>query len=250
MMRRNHPAHMPKIIAHRGVSASVPENTLSAFSRAAALGAQAVELDATVSRDGIAVVLHDETLERCTHGHGFVILKTIEELSRLDAGAWFAPQFAGEHVPLLSTVLALVAERGMALNLEIKPTLGWEEPTARAVADAVRAVWPQGARLLVSSMSPLALDTFHALMADVALGLITTAVPENWRERMQSHNCSALHCHHAFVTPGLACDLHDAGYRLHVYTVNDENRAKTLFAMGVDAVFSDCPERLLALSQT
>jgi len=241
-----HIAHMPKIIAHRGASAQAPENTLAAFARAAELGARAVEFDATVSRDGIAMVLHDSCVDRCSDGYGPVVLKTAEDLAALDAGGWFAAEFKGEHLPMLEAALDLVASAAMTLNLEIKPTLGWEEPTVRAVAAALQRAWPKTAPVLVSSMNPLALDIFHDLMDGVPLALITEAVPENWQQRLDRHHCQALHCAHEFVTPGLAEQLHGAGHRLHVYTVNDIQVAKALFAMGVDAVFTDVPEVMLS----
>lgn len=250
MTRENHPAHMPKVIGHRGACGSAPENTLASFRRAAELGARAVEFDATISRDGHALVMHDFNVDRCTDGHGPVVLKTLDEINMLDAGDWFAPEFKGERIPLLSDALALVADKGMALNLEIKATLGWEEPTARAVAATLKDVWPQDARLLVSSMNTLALDVFHDLLPDVPLGLITYAVPEHWRARLEQHHCLSLHCYHAFVSKELVDAVHASNHRLHVYTVNDEAQAKALFDMGVDALFTDFPERLFSLAET
>lgn len=248
MTKSQHAAHMPKVIGHRGACGSAPENTLASIARAAELGVEAVEFDATITRDGHAIVMHDFNVDRCSDGRGPVVLKSLDEVSQLDAGAWFAPEFRGERIPLLRDALALVAEKGMALNLEIKPTLGWEEPTARAVAATLNDVWPSNARVLVSSMSTLALDAFYALMPDVPLGLITYAVPENWRERLERHRCLSLHCYHAFVTKELVDAVHASGHRIHVYTVNDGAQAKSLYAMGVDAIFTDHPDHLLALT--
>jgi len=247
-MRESHPAHMPKVIGHRGAAGLAPENTLAAIAAAADLGVQAVEFDATVDADGVARVQHDFDVERCSDGSGPIVLKGADELAALDAGSWFAPAFKGERIPRLDAALALVRKRGLTLNLEIKPTLGWEEPTARAVAATLAGAWRDGAPLLVSSMSTLALDTFHALMPEVTLGLITYAVPEPWLQRLERHHCNALHCHHAFVTRELADAVHTSGHRLHVYTVNDAEQARALYAMGVDALFTDYPDRLLALA--
>ena len=248
MERVLHPAYMPKVIGHRGACGSAPENTLASIARAAELGAEAIEFDVTITSDGHAIVMHDVNVDRCSDGSGPVVLKSLDEVSQLDAGAWFAQKFRGERIPLLRDALAFVAEKDMALNLEIKPTLGWEEPTARAVAATLLDVWPSNARVLVSSMSTLALDTFYTLMPDVPLGLITYAVPENWRERLERHRCLSLHCYHAFVTKELVDAVHASGHRIHVYTVNDGERAKSLYAMGVDAIFTDHPDQLLALT--
>lgn len=246
-MIEEHPGHMPKIIGHRGASGCAPENTLVSIARAVELGAQAVEFDATISQDGTAIVMHDYNVDRCSNGSGPVVLKTLDEVQALDAGSWFDESFSGERIPTLHDALGLVVEKGLRLNLELKPTLGWEEPTARAAAQALRGTWPQDRPILVSSMSPQALDAFRAQMPGVALGLITYAIPENWHQRMKQHHCVALHCHHDFVTYDLVQEVHATGARLHVYTVNDEAKAKVLFAMGVDAVFTDYPDRFSKL---
>ncbi|MBL4613662.1 MAG: glycerophosphoryl diester phosphodiesterase [Magnetovibrio sp.] len=243
-MRQDHPGHMPKIIGHRGACGHAPENTLVSIAHAAELGAQAVEFDATITQDGVAIVLHDYDVDRCSDGSGPVALKTFDEIKRLDAGSWFDKRFAGARIPTLHDALKLVADKGLRLNLELKPTLGWEEPTARIIAKVVQDVWPLDLPLLVSSMSPQALDTFHDRLPGVALGLITCAIPQNWHLRMRQHHCVALHCHHDFVTHDLVQEVHATGARLHVYTVNDDAKAKALFAMGVDAVFTDFPDRL------
>jgi len=243
-MRKNQPAFLPKIIGHRGACGSAPENTLASIRRAIELGAKAVEFDATVSRDGHALVMHDFNVERCSDGEGPIVLKNLDEVSEIDAGGWFCPDFKGERIPLLRDALKLVAAHDIALNLEIKPTLGWEEPTARAAAKTLKEVWPDGAQILVSSMSTLALDVFHELMPDLSLGLIVYAVPENWLERLDRHNCLSLHCYKDFVTQDLVEAVHASGHLLHVFTVNDPVEAKALFALGVDAVFTDDPDRL------
>ena len=100
------PGSPTRVIAHRGFSAIAPENTLVAIEKAIELGADMVEFDVTVTADGEVVVIHDETLGRTTDGRGKVMEKTLEELQRLDAGSWFAPEFAGESIPTLEQVLA------------------------------------------------------------------------------------------------------------------------------------------------
>lgn len=246
-MNEDDPGHMPKIIGHRGACGHAPENTLASITRAAQLGVQAVEFDVTITKDGVAIVMHDFNVDRCTDGHGPVVLKTLDEVQSLDAGSWFGDEFTNVRIPTLREALSLVVEKGLRLNLELKPTLGWEEPTVRAAAQVLLEAWPPERPILVSSMSTLALDVFHDLMPQMALGLITYGVPQNWRQRMTQHHCVSLHCYHEFVTKGLVQDIHATGARLHVFTVNDEAQAQALFAMGVDAVFSDVPDRLLKI---
>ena len=92
---------LPRVIAHRGASAAAPENTLAAFRAAKEQGAEMVELDARLTRDGVLVVIHDSTLDRTTDGRGRVALSDSDSIARLDAGSWFDPAFRGERLPTL-----------------------------------------------------------------------------------------------------------------------------------------------------
>ncbi|NVK33714.1 MAG: glycerophosphodiester phosphodiesterase family protein [Rhodobacteraceae bacterium] len=94
-----------KIICHRGALRQAPENTLASLEGAIALGAYAVEFDIQTSRDGVLYVLHDETVDRTTDGSGRIEEMTSDEIDRLDAGSWFAPEFRGQRVPRLETFL-------------------------------------------------------------------------------------------------------------------------------------------------
>jgi glycerophosphoryl diester phosphodiesterase len=96
------------IIGHRGAPRETPENTLASFRRAFELGADAIELDVRLSRDGAPIVMHDATLERTTDGADSVSQRTLAQLKRLDAGSWFDPKFRGERIPTLEEALALV----------------------------------------------------------------------------------------------------------------------------------------------
>ncbi len=107
------------IIAHRGASGEFPENTLPAFAAAIEAGAQMCELDVQLTRDGAAVVIHDETVDRTTNGTGAVAAMSLAEIRRLDAGVKFGARFAGTRIPTLEEVLTLVRGR-CALNVELK----------------------------------------------------------------------------------------------------------------------------------
>ncbi|MEM4152119.1 MAG: glycerophosphodiester phosphodiesterase family protein, partial [Nitrososphaerota archaeon] len=96
----------PLIVAHRGLSCRFPENTLRAVKEALRLGVDGVEVDVRVCRDGVVVLMHDESVERTTNGSGRVRDLTWAEIRGLDAGSWKGEEFAGERVPRLEDVLA------------------------------------------------------------------------------------------------------------------------------------------------
>jgi glycerophosphoryl diester phosphodiesterase len=108
------------VCAHRGHSLGAPENTLVALDAAADLGATVAEIDVVLTRDCEIVLLHDEIIDRTTNGHGRAADLDLAALKRLDAGAWFAPQFAGTPVPTLREGLAAARSRGIGLLVEIK----------------------------------------------------------------------------------------------------------------------------------
>ncbi|MEG3619097.1 glycerophosphodiester phosphodiesterase family protein [Magnetovibrio sp. PR-2] len=233
---------LPKTIAHRGASGSAPENTMVAFERAVTMGAQAIELDVTLSADGVPIVMHDETLERTTNGEGPVILKSWADLSELDAGSWFAQDFGAARIPTLQEVLAFGIANDVALNLEIKPTLGWEGPTVKAMVDVLR---DSSARTVVSSFNERALDLFHTLLPKANIAVLVDVVPPHWAERLDHFDTNALHASDPFITQALVDELAQAGVTLRVFTVNDPKRAQQLWSWGVASVFTDFPDKLV-----
>ena len=110
----------PWIIAHRGYSGAAPENTLAAVDAARLVGADWIEVDLHVSADGTPIVIHDQSVDRTTDGSGQVARLDDDALSRLDAGSWAGPGFAGQRLPKLDTLLADVSTRGGRLLLELK----------------------------------------------------------------------------------------------------------------------------------
>ncbi len=231
-----------KIIAHRGASGYAPENTLIAFAEAAELGVRWVEFDVKLTRDGVPVVFHDDTLERTTDGKGPVAGCDLEDLKRLDAGAWFDGMFRGEAIPTLNEALSLFVKYGLCANVEIKPCPGREAETGRAVALALQDHGLAG--LLLSSFSVTALGVARDMAPGLDRALNVDAVPEDWRDRLMDLNCQALHCGHKKLTRAKAERIRESGFDLRCYTVNDPGRAETLFGWGVRSVFTDYPGRV------
>src|SRR5687767_4232507 len=111
----------PLIIAHRGDSAHRPENTFAAFARALELGAELVEMDVQITKDGAVVVMHDPTVDRTTDGRGRLRDMTLREVRKLSAGypVRFGAAHAGERVPTVAEALSFLRERARAM-IEIK----------------------------------------------------------------------------------------------------------------------------------
>lgn len=242
----------PRVLAHRGAGMLAPENTLAAIRVGHALGFRAVEVDARLTVDEVPVLIHDRTLERTTSGSGEVAKTTAADIARLDAGSWFAAQFASEPVPTLEATITLCREHGIWMDLEIKRAPGniarVGEVVARTTAKLFGDVLHPGADRadqvvpavpLLSSFGRDALLAARAVAPDLPRGLLVNDVPADWNDQLQELGCVSLHVDHERLTRELARAVKKAGYWLFCYTVNDPGRAREIFAWGVDALCTD-----------
>ena len=234
----------PRTLAHRGGGTLAPENTLAALRCGLAYGYRAVEFDVMLASDGVPVVVHDPELGRTVAGSGFISDYTAEELGRMEAGAWFGPQFAGEGVPTFEAVVAYCKAQRIWMNIEIKPAPGFEVPTGLAVARATRSHFAQeiaAAELLplLSSFSIAAQQAARQAAPELARGWLVEAVPAGWMQTAKELGVVAIHCDHKQLTPELARQVKEAGYGLFCYTVNTRERVSELLAWGVDGYCTD-----------
>ena len=230
----------PRIFAHRGGGSLAPENTLAAIRTGQSLGFRAHEFDVKLSKDGVAMLLHDDTLERTTAGTGRAADLEWSELARLDAGGWHSQAFRGERLASFEAAAALLRSKDTMANVEVKPTPGFDVETGRAVAlDAARHWSGASTPPLLSSFS------FEALMAakDAAPQLprgwlAEELTAEDWT-RLAALEAVSFHTDHRKLDRAEIPRLRDKGYRVMVYTVNDARIAEELFAAGVDGIFTD-----------
>ena len=230
----------PRWVAHRGGGVAAPENTLAGMRAAVSNGYRMAEFDAKLSRDGVAVLMHDATLERTTNGQGPAGDLTFAELARLDAGSWHSPAFTGEPVPTLEAVARYARAVGLACNVEIKPTPGLESVTGTQVALPCASLW-EGCDVapLLSSFSLEALEAARAACPQLALGIITAKFEPGLVDALKRLDCVSVHLLHKELTRERVAGLRDAGFRVAAWTINDPARALELIEWGVDAVITD-----------
>ncbi len=236
--------YITPVVAHRGASAEAPENTAAAIRLAASQGARWAEVDVTISADGIAVIHHDHDLNRCSDGNGLVILQQLAQLRKLDCGSWFSSNYSGEPLLTLADLILLANELEIALNLEIKPTPGREDETVWAIAETLRTV-PSEQPILLSSFSFYALRAAKDYLPHLTRALNVEAIPKDWHSRLEELDCHGLHFAHEFSQPALIAEIRQAGYHMLVFTVNNAHEAQKLLDMGVSAVFTDFPGRMI-----
>ncbi len=240
-----------RIIAHRGVSSLAPENTMAAFVKCLEVGAKWFECDVRMLGDNSLIVAHDETAERTTTGTGRFFDLTFADLRRLDAGRWFGDGFRLERVPELATVLDLLNTTGLSANLELK----FEESDPEVVrtyletiAHSTRAL-KQPDRVLVSSFSAELLSGMAALAPDLARALLVDEVGASVDQvvaQARDLGCDAVNPGLEGLTADRVQALKAAGLAVYVWTVNSVETARELAEWGVDGVFTDYPQDLLA----
>lgn len=234
-----------QLIAHRGASAYAPENTMSAFEKARALGCRFVEFDVRLSADGEAFVIHDDVLRRTTNGQGQVSLVSADELKTLDAGLWFSKRFSQEPIPTLTIVLEWLIASGVQANIELKPSPGKTEETVTAVLTQLNRIWPHDQALpLLSSFDPKALSLCRTISPEIPIGLLMDQWQDNWLQRAKNLMCYSVHVNQRNLTKARVAQIKNQGYQLFVYTVNRKRQAVQLLGWGVDAIFSDYPDLL------
>lgn len=240
---------LARVIGHRGAMGHAPENTIASIRRAAALGAAWVEVDVRLTADKRLVLMHDAALERTTDGGGLVEEATLAGIAALDAGGWYAPEFAGELVPALEEFIGTCRELGLRSNIEIKPGRADDDDVGRAVAELLATHIAAGEPPpLVSSLSIPALDAFLNVSRRFPCGVVCAgAIPADadlatWRGRFAS-----IHALASALTSHDVARAKAQGYVVMAFTINDAETATRLFDWGVDAVFSDYPDRLLTI---
>lgn len=229
------------IVAHRGASLLAPESTAAAIRVAQRSLADMIELDVQMTKDRRLVVFHDERLDRTTTGRGRLAARRYAELARLDCGSWFAPSYARERILLASQALRLI-QPPCLINLELKRT--WRP--AILIRRLLRCVrWTRThTRVLVSSFSESLLRVARREDPTMARALLCRRHPERALRAAVKLECAALHPHVSLVTAVLVRRTHDAGLRLHVWTVDAPAEARRLCAFGVDGIITNAPDRI------
>lgn len=230
------------IEAHRGDSANAPENTLSAFRRALDLGADSIELDVHPALDGTLMVIHDSTLDRTTNGTGAIQTKTVEQLRRLDAGTWLAPEFADEKIPSLEEVFTLLAGSRTNLNIEIKASpSGFNVP--RALVNLLRR-FGRERDYIVSSFNLQALLEVRKIEPQMQLALIGKG--PQILPQAKLHGLPWIHGEFSTVDKPLIEAAHALGMRVNIWTMDDPSRFAYWKGIGVDKICTNCPSKMLA----
>ncbi len=238
------PEELPLVVAHRGASATYPENTLEAFDAAVVAGARAVEFDVRLSSDGVPVVMHDPDVGRVSDGAGFVHELTFEELRGLVLNG-------GGGIPAFREVLDLLNGR-VGLDIEVKNIPGepaFDSPREAVLEACLRELSESGfaGPVLVSSFNWLTIERCRDLAPDIPTGFLTIGMVDPHAAFVYARDAG-----HRWVLPNaeplleagdpFVREVHDAGMLVGTWVVDDAEPFARLLAMGVDAVATNDPE--------
>jgi len=235
---------LPWVIAHRGASAVTPENTMAAFRRAVELGAECIETDLHLSRDGRLIILHDTTLERTTSGKGLVKNHTFNELRQLDAGSWYSEKFAGERLPAVEELLDFAGPADLSLYLEIKGGAGYG--VERAVISALRGR-KESKATVVLCFDASVLDRIHQLDRLLMTGLLFDSDGEDMVKEAVRVGARQIAPRGDCVSHEMVEDAHRRGLKVITWTINEAAQMRALAAAGVDGIMTNHPDRLVAV---
>ena len=231
------------IASHRGGGAMAPENTLPAISAALAAGFDYVEVDVALTADRQPVLMHDATVDRTTNGHGRVSTLTLAEVKALDAGSWFDPAYAGTPVPTFAEFLDVLAASGHRALIEMKGQ--WD---AAAVEAAVAELTTRNLerRVAVSSFDARTLAMAGAASTVLPRLFILRQLPDDVvRAATEATVRGLIIARRALLErPELVDELHAAGIRVVVYTLNSDTQWDAVTALGVDGIVTDDPATL------
>lgn len=232
----------PIILAHRGDLAHAPENTLPAFSQAIQKGADGVELDAKLTADGHVIVFHDMTVDRTTNGKGKVASFPLDEIRKLDAGAWFDSKFAGTKVPLLEEVFETVGKDKL-LNIELTNYSTPKDGLTQKVCELIKKHNNQ-AQIIFSSFFASNLKIAKQVLPEIPRGLLAMpGIVGLWARSFgfMFGDYQALHPHISNASKEQTQRAHRIKRRVHVWTANTPEEILRLKDFGVDGIFTDDP---------
>lgn len=231
-----------KVIAHRGASGYAPENTLEAFLLAIEQGADGIELDVQLSRDGIPVVIHDETIDRVTDRTGYVKDYTLQELKELTVLKDRFPQYSQSKIPTLKEVLEAVKSSAIQVNIELKTGIYWYPDIEKKVAEIVEETGMKE-KIIYSSFNHYSVQRIKEIVPDAETAYLYSDVILNVEDYARKTKVDGLHpaVYHVKMADFLKGYI-ESGLNVRVWTVNEEADMKALTEAGVTAVITNYPD--------
>lgn len=234
--------------AHRGLSATCPENTMAAFENAALTECDGFETDVRLSKDNEPFLLHDATLERTTNGAGLADRHTFAELRALDAGSWFGKEFTGQKILHLFELLAAAKRHKKRVNLELKNHESNYPGMEQIVISWIKQM-DMRHQVLLSSFNHRSMALCKDICPEIQTGLLTAYPIRNAGAYCRALRADALHPNHKLLTwnPMMLSECHNSGIKVTVWTADLLEQMLHMQQKGVDGIITNQPALLAEL---
>jgi glycerophosphoryl diester phosphodiesterase len=230
----------PILFGHRGASLHAPENTLAAFKLAYKYGADGIELDAKLSKDGQVIVIHDAKVDRTCDGSGAVREMTFNEIRNLDAGRKFDPKFKGEKIPSLDEVFETLGKK-LLINVELTNYADPKDDLPEKVTKIVKKHKLEN-DIIFSSFHPTTLRRIQKLLPETPAGLLAFSglpgalsrsfIGKRWSPKL-------IHPYYSDVTESFVIKEKRWGRKINVWTVDDKSEMERLIHLGINGIITD-----------
>ncbi|MFC3038994.1 glycerophosphodiester phosphodiesterase [Virgibacillus xinjiangensis] len=237
------------IFAHRGASGYAPENTMPAFQLAYELGAEGIETDVQLTKDGIPVLVHDEQVKRTTDGRGFIKNLTFEEVRRLDAGSWFSRKFTGTVIPSLEEFLEWAVDKPLYLNIELKNNKIDYSNLEAIVYDTVLRFGLQK-HCTLSTFNEESVKKIKRIGNSISAALLTSRAEGNPVTKAAKLGADALHIKYRLLGSNVMMHADKQQMPVRVYTVNKKVHMLQCMKLKADGIFTDLPDKALEYKNT
>ncbi len=224
---------MTKNYAHRGFSGKYPENTMIAFEKAIEIGADGIETDVQLTKDGVPVICHDFSIDRCSNGTGSVSEYTFEYLRTLE--------FGGQKIPTLDETLALFAPSKLGVNIEIKNDFGRFPGIEEKVVALVQKYQMQK-RVIISSFDHATVLRCRALDPSIDIGFLYECYYQEMGDYCARNGVKNAHPNWRKLDEKSIANLRKNGCRINAWTVNEEADIRRLIDLGFDIIIGNNPD--------
>lgn len=238
---------LTKIFGHRGAAGTYPENTLIAFQYAEKVGADGIELDVQMTKDGTIVIIHDEKVDRTTNGKGWVKDFTYKELRKLDASYKFKKQFGPCKIPSLNELFEWATHHPhLLINIEFKTGMIHYPKLEEAVIN-MTVNYRITNRIIFSSFNHYSIVKCKKLIPQIeTAALFMEGLYEPWKYARQIGS-SAIHPYYPVAKPEIIAKSQDAGIAVRPFTVNNEKLMLQLIKQKCAGIITDYPEKAVKI---
>ena len=212
-----------------------------AFEKAVEAGAEGIELDVQLTKDGEIVIIHDETIDRTTDGKGFVADYTYEELKKFDASHIYTGKMGFNKIPTLREYFELVKDKNIVTNIELKTGINEYFGIEEKVWELIKE-YNLAEKIIISSFNHYSVLRMKKIAPEIKCGFLSETWIIDGGKYTKSYGVECYHPHFAMITDETAKEMKENGIEINTWTVNDENTMKDLISKGADILIGNYPD--------